>query len=57
MPAEGRERNLVRLANRMSVEGDAQTVWLGQRDPRLLSGVGEAGRVRGVVAPRAGRIR
>jgi len=31
------------------MEGDAQAVWVGQRNSRVLSGVGGVGRVPGVM--------
>jgi hypothetical protein len=39
------------------MEGDAQAVRVGQRDSRLLPGVGGIRRVPGVVGIRFGRVR
>ena len=51
------ERHLVCALDRLSMEGDAQPVRVGQRDSCLLSRVGGAGRIRRAVAVGPRRVR
>ena len=55
--AKGSGRHLVCVGHRLPMEGDAQAVRIGQRDPRLLPRVGRIRRVPAVVGIRFGRIR
>jgi hypothetical protein len=55
--AKGCRRYFVCLVDRLSVEGDAQGVRLWQRDPYVLSRVGEVGCVPKALGTRPERIR
>jgi hypothetical protein len=55
--AKRRGRHFVRVVHGLSVEGDAHTVWLGQRDSCVFPGMGGIGRVRGALGTRLDRIR